>query len=153
MPKLNKGFTLIELLVVITIIAILIGAGSVSWTKAQVKGRDSRRKVDLKAVQQAAELYYQANGKYPSSSSGQIQCNVGGDVTVITWGGTFTCNSTVYMQKLPKDPTLQANGYYYSNPSTNTYIFSTNLENTADSDLSSLSCTPQSGRNYCVTNP
>ncbi len=159
MPKLKKGFTLIELLIVITIIAILVGAGTVSWTNAQVKGRDSRRKTDLKATQQALELYYQANGKYPSSSSGQIQCNVTGDSSVIAWGtGVFSCtpqggSATVYMQKLPGDPTAQSNSYYYTSSGTTTYTISANLENAADPDKTNLPCTPQTGRNYCVINP
>lgn len=159
--QFNKGFTLIELLIVITIIAILVGAGTVSWTNAQVKGRDSRRKTDLKAVQQALELYNQANGKYPSSSSGQIQCNVTGDSSTFAWiTGVFTCtptggSATIYMQKLPGDPTVQAsNGYYYTSSSPyTTYVLSANLENAADPDKTNLPCTPQSGRNYCVINP
>lgn len=160
MPELKKGFTLIELLVVITIIAIMVGVGTVSWTNAQIKGRDSRRKTDLKAVQQALELYYQANGKFPSSSNGQIQCNVTGDSSVIAWTtGVFSCtpsggSATIYMQKLPGDPTVQAsNGYYYTSSGANTYILSANLENTADPDKTNLPCAPQSGRNYCVINP
>ncbi len=158
--KLKHGFTLIELLIVISIIAILVGAGTVSWTNAQVKGRDSRRKADLKAAQQALELYYQTNGKYPSASSGQIQCNVTGDATVIAWAGTFTCTQTgqsavIYMQKLPQDPTVQStNGYYYSSSApNNAYVLSANLENTLDPDKTNLPCTPQAGRNYCVINP
>lgn len=161
MPKLKKGFTLIELLIVITIIAILVGAGTVSWTNAQIKGRDSRRKTDLKAVQQAVELYFQANGKYPSSSSGLIKCNVTGDSSTIAWAtGVFSCepedqNETIYMQKLPGDPTVQSsNGYYYTSSSPyTTYVLSADLENEADPDKTNLPCTPQSGRNYCVINP
>ncbi|MEX2028319.1 MAG: prepilin-type N-terminal cleavage/methylation domain-containing protein [Candidatus Curtissbacteria bacterium] len=157
----HKGFTLIELLIVITIIAILVGAGSVSWSNAQVKGRDSKRKTDLKAVQQALELYSQANGTYPSSSSGKIQCNVTGDTSVIDWTtGVFSCeptgkDATLYMQRLPGDPTVQpSNGYYYSASSPyTTYVLSANLENNADPEKTNLPCTPQSGRNYCAINP
>src|SRR3989344_9590535 len=63
----QKGFTLIELLVVITIIALLIGAATVSYTKVQQKGRDTKRKSDLKAIQQALEIYYQTYGTYTIS--------------------------------------------------------------------------------------
>src|SRR3989344_1525650 len=74
--KLKRGFSLIELLVVITIIAILIGAGTVSYNNAQQKGRDGKRKSDLKAIQQALEQYFQQNGKYPYSdiTTGRIKC-------------------------------------------------------------------------------
>src|SRR3990167_11030107 len=52
----SKGFTLIELLVVIAIIGILASFAIASFTSAQAKGRDSRRKADLDAVSKALEL-------------------------------------------------------------------------------------------------
>lgn len=55
---LNKGFTLIELLVVISIIAILITIGLSSYSTAQKKVRDSKRKSDIKEVQNSLEQYY-----------------------------------------------------------------------------------------------
>ncbi|MDO8715896.1 MAG: prepilin-type N-terminal cleavage/methylation domain-containing protein [Dehalococcoidales bacterium] len=170
MPKLNakRGFTLIELLIVITIIAILVGAGTVSWTNAQIKGRDSRRKVDLKAVQQALELYYQTNGTYPGHFVGQISC-INEPGHTINWnGGEFYCTppggtKVVYMKQLPLDPlgtNADTTGYYYLpvydrefGPVASNYVLSAKLENTKDPDKTNLPCTPQSGRNYCVINP
>src|SRR3989344_4746470 len=105
----QKGFTLIELLVVITIIAILVGVAAASYTKAQQKARDGKRKSDLKAVQQALELYFQQYGRYPTSSSGSIQCNITGDSTTKTWGTSpFTCGSITYLNLLPKDSKYQS---------------------------------------------
>lgn len=151
----HRGFTLIELLIVISIISILVASATVSWTAAQQRGRDGRRQSDAKAIQQAVELYYQTNGKYPSSSSGQIQCNITGDSQVLAFGSAFVCGSTTYIQQLPKDPTVQdaASGYYYNNTGINTYVLSVKLENTKNPDLTGLLCTPQTGHNYCVTNP
>ncbi len=153
LPIKKPGFTLIELLISISIIAILIAAGSYSWVAAQVKARDSRRKADLKTIQQSLEAYMLANKVYPTANSGSLQCNSGTDTTLISWGGTFTCSSITFLQKLPQDPTKQTNGYYYSSATPRTYILSANLENTNDGDLSSLPCTPQLGTNYCVINP
>lgn len=59
--KTKKGFTLLELLVVIAIIAVLISMATVSYSSAQRKSRDSRRKSDLKSVQAALEQYYADN--------------------------------------------------------------------------------------------
>jgi len=153
--KINsRGFTLIELLIVITIIGILVATGIYSWQAAQVKGRDNRRKTEIKAVQQALENYFQINGKYPNSSAGTITCNITGDSSTHAWGTAFTCGSNTYMQKLPSDPTQQLTaGYYYSSNATNTtYVVSAQLENLRDYDISqSTGC--QASRNYCVKNP
>ncbi len=65
MSKFKKGFTLLELLVVIAIIAVLISMATVSYSSAQRKSRDSKRKNDLKAVQAALEQYNADNsGSY-----------------------------------------------------------------------------------------
>lgn len=155
MNRKSFGFTLIELLIVITIIGILVAAGIYSWQSAQLKGRDNRRKTDIKTVQQALENYFQINGKYPSTTGGVITCNLSGSTNQNPWGGPFTCGTNTYIQRLPTDPTLQAGGYYYSNPTFATYIISANMENPNDSEVNSgtMGCTPQAGRNYCVKNP
>ena len=170
-----SGFSLIELLVVIAIIGLLASFGLVSFTNAQQKGRDGGRKADLKAVQQALELYFQVNGRYPATnSSGEIVCNTrytdtgtALDSSAKTWGVNFGCDQgsttshavEMYMQELRKDPTNQlTNGYYYNSnntasPPNSTYVISANLENSSDPDLAGLPCTPQPSRNYCVIQP
>jgi general secretion pathway protein G len=62
--KIQHAFTLIELLVVISIIGVLISLAVAGFSNAQRKGRDARRKEDLKAVQTALEQYYVVNGSY-----------------------------------------------------------------------------------------
>ncbi len=70
---LNKraGFTLLELLIVIAIIGILISVGVVSYSQAQKKSRNSRRRSDIKALQNAWEQYYaDHNSTYPNVNGG-----------------------------------------------------------------------------------
>ena len=165
--KAILGFTLIELLVVISIIGILVAVSTVSFTNAQQKSRDGRRKADLKGVQQALELYYQANGKYPADSGGgtgtdqgRIKCNTtvpSADDRPISWGSAFTCANVTYMQQLPKDP-LDANNalnraYYYNGIEAKfeKYILSAKLENNKDPDRAA-DCA-NSGRDYCLSQP
>ena len=75
----QKGFTLLELLVVISLIGLLVGIGSVSYTSAQKKSRDARRKGDLKAVQNAFEQYYSENGSiYPKTAAEAATAMIGG---------------------------------------------------------------------------
>ena len=158
----RPGFTLIELLVVISIIGILIAAAAVSYTNAQQKGRDGKRKSDLKTIQQALALYFEANGKYPDSGTdtdlGKIKCNVG-SADPLTWGTSpFACNLINYLTQLPKDPINQSTtGYYFFSPNPpNSYVISADLENNSDPDRNGLPCAHYTGppaRDYCVANP
>ena len=65
--KQSRGFTLIELLVVIAIIGILSSVVLASLNSARTKARDARRVADLKQIQVALELYFDANSIYPTS--------------------------------------------------------------------------------------
>lgn len=57
---------MIELLVVIGIIGILVSVGTVSFTAAQARSRDAKRRGDLTAIKNALEQYYaENNGNYP----------------------------------------------------------------------------------------
>ena len=94
--KSNKGFTLIELLVVIAIIGILSSVVLASLNSARKKGRDARRVADLKQLQLALELSYDANPSvgYPAALS---------IATLVTPG---------YISVIPTDPsTATAYGY------------------------------------------
>ena len=92
--KVKRGFTLIELLVVITIIGILLGAATVSYTISQKKGRDGKRKSDIAAIQQGLELYYQVNRRYP-------QTEWANSTAATPWIPGLT---STYIKSLPKDP-------------------------------------------------
>lgn len=73
---MKKGFTLIELLAVVAIIAILASVVIVQTGAARQRSRESKQKADLKTVQSALEVYYEANGRYPVPTG---NCAIFGD--------------------------------------------------------------------------
>lgn len=100
--KGSRGFSLIELLVVIAIIGILSSVVLTSLNTARAKARDARRISDIKQVQLALELYYDANNFYPENS----------------WATLSSGLTGTFMSQVPNDPGGGSKSYgYYATPS------------------------------------
>lgn len=61
----RAGFTFIELLVTVTLIAVLSAIGIVSYSSAQRRSRDGKRKADLEIIRSALEMYRADEDGYP----------------------------------------------------------------------------------------
>lgn len=108
---MKKGFTLLEMLVVIGIIAILVSIGISSYSTAQKKARDAKRKSDLKSIQSALEQYYSICGfQYPSPGTGN------------TVPSSISCSNptVVIMNPVPLDPKTNAS-YQMTQTTSNDY--------------------------------
>lgn len=145
----KSGFTLVELLIVIVIIGILASIGLGSFNTAQMKSRDSKRKTNLQQIANALEIYYNDKGKYPASNvAGSIMGCGAGAILECSWGVdpfSNTTTNTIYMTKLPSDPSEDQYYYYRTAASNSKYQLYTHLENTQDKDiititLPSLNC-------------
>ncbi len=66
----KAGFSLVELLVVISIMGLLLAMGAVSFTGAQKRGRDARRRSDMTAIQKGFEQYFvENNNQYTATGN------------------------------------------------------------------------------------
>ncbi len=79
--KMKKGFTLIELLVVVLIIGILSAVALPQYTKAVMKSRYANLKTLVHSVAQGAEVYYMANGEYPTRID-ELDIEIGGSEVI-----------------------------------------------------------------------
>jgi prepilin-type N-terminal cleavage/methylation domain-containing protein len=134
----SKGFTLIELLVVIAIIGILASIILASLSTAQAKGRDARRISDIKQIQLALSLYYDANNYYPVSIYGNPSPLVqGGYISVMPYDpkgtgcatGSESTGCYTYIGLCPL-------GGVCSAASINSYHLGTSLESPTNNSLS-----------------
>jgi len=135
------GFTLIELMITITILAVLALAAFVSFSKANMRARDGKRKADLEQVRGALELYRTSIGSYPPSSS---------------WGvlmETLTDTDDQYLSSSVADPKSNGNYMYvYTTPATpHAYSVCTAFETGVQAgDQPGLTC---NGTRCCLYNP
>lgn len=102
-----RGFTLIELLVVIAIIGVLASIVLASLSSARSKSRDARRIADIKQIQLALELYYDAGPQsYPIALTA---C----DPSTSKFYGLEALIGT-YIPVIPRDPQTATVCYKYA---------------------------------------
>lgn len=147
----KNGFTLMELLIAISIVAILMAIGIVSYGTINKQSRDTRRKSDLEQIRSALEMYRADKGYYPNAG--------GGSFTEISSGLAADLVTGGYIAALPTDPKSGSMIYEYQalNRSADDnnyygYCLSAQLESETPT---STPCTPDSasGHNYATKNP
>lgn len=134
----QRGFTLVELLISISIIGILSVALTVSFLSTQKNSRDQRRIEDLKAIQNAAELYLLLKGSYPTSKT-----------------TPWKVNSQVVLEEFPVGPKGASDTYTYTVSGGQYCACSSTMESGkyGNADQIQVPCDFQSvGTNYCVGN-
>jgi len=151
------GFTLVELLVVMAILGILTVVTLGNFQTSQIKARDAQRKHDLREIANALEAYFNDHSKYPDvGTNGRIKaCECESGKKECEWdkdpGQRELCdeNSTVYMSKVPGDPTGDPHYCYYSE--SNLYRLYAKLENKNDPDANLTVTCGTSGYNFGIS--
>lgn len=135
-----SGFTLIELLVVIAIIGVLASIVLASLNSARQKSRDARRIADIKQLQLALELYYDAKSPpaYPTAS---VTCSatVARGLEILATDG--------YIPQIARDPNavIPSNCYFYANNGGGTYHLGATLEQATNPVLPGKNCNSVTG--------
>ena len=133
MPAGRQGFTLIELLIAMAIMGILATVGLGSFRTAQMRGRDTERKSDLKQISNAIELYYQDYNRYPAT---------------FIFSGEFTDSKTSYMKVVHNDPTGACPYIYKVSSTGKSYQLFARLENTEDKNIDPAITIPCGSNKY-----
>jgi type II secretion system protein G len=136
----DKGFTLVELLVVMAILGVLVTLIAGGFRTAQMRGRDAKKKSDLKEIANSLEIYFNDHSEYPSSSGGQL---MGCPATTgsCAWGsGEFTDGETVYFKAMPKDPSPSMYYYYRAFSNDQKFQIYAHLENPRDKNCLGGDC-------------
>jgi prepilin-type N-terminal cleavage/methylation domain-containing protein len=127
------GFTMIELLVAATILAVLSAIGLVSFSSANIRARDGKRKADLESARSALELYRSDIGYYPKNMS----------LSSASWDSVITTISSAgYLSSTSLQDPKNTGSYVYQ--------FSSNAAGTTYQVCAYLETTDAS---YCLDNP
>lgn len=136
--KKQTGFTLIEVLMVTSIIALLLVSTAVYMRSSLERGRDGRRKADLRRLAELLEEHYNDKGTYPTELE-MADC------------GSSTGNPlTKYQATIPCEPQSDINYAYIPEPTNCNggsspclrYRLLTRLGYEEDPDIERVGCKP-----------
>ena len=114
---IKQSFTLIELLLSMALLSILATLLIGNYLTTLKRGRDQQRKNDLSQIQKALELYYEDHATYPTFT-------VTDKSKFCTSQNCSVIGETVYMVKIPKDPSSSFTYRYESSDGTYYYLYS-----------------------------
>ncbi len=103
----DAGVTLVEMMVVIVIIGLITAIVVINVLPAQDTARVQKARADISGIEQALEMYYLQNGRYPSMQEGLAALTAMPEA-----GGAGAANAVI--RRLPSDP--WGNAYDYVIP-------------------------------------
>jgi prepilin-type N-terminal cleavage/methylation domain-containing protein len=151
----QKGFTLIELLVVIAIIGILASIVLASLNSARRKSRDARRVADIKQLQLALELYFDASSSVYAPTLAALAPAYIPSIPADPLGGAYNytvCSTSYHLAaglEEQTNPALQSD----RDAAVNTICAIDAINGTLDTNNSNASCAAGSGRSCYDVSP
>jgi prepilin-type N-terminal cleavage/methylation domain-containing protein len=142
----KRGFTLIEILIVVAIIGLLASVVLVGLGAFRTRGRDARRIADLRETQNALELYYTKNQRYPALGGGESWLSLTSSLI----------NAGIGVSNISNDPLYPDKTYRFGVASDGqSYVLAASLEDSsnpalkddADGSIYSIDCDDPT---YCV---
>ena len=148
MARKMAGFTLIEVIMVSSIVALLLVTTSVYVLPNLNRGRDSRRKADLRKIAQLLEEHYNDKKLYPTAAQ------------MTTCGSDASNPLTKYQPTVPCEPQVDIPYYYVplecfpagAPTGCRKYRLLTTLAYLEDSDITRVGCSPTAGCGGLDTN-
>lgn len=92
---IRPGFTLIQMIIAVAIVGVIGVLVLISMQDTRAKSRDTKRVKDAQNITLALQLYKNNTGEYPQT---------------LTPGQPLEFNNTIYMEKVPTNPTPRADG-------------------------------------------
>lgn len=86
--KLQRGYSLLELLIVLAIMALIIAIAAPRMIGYFEASKGKTAKIQIANISTALDLYYLANGSYPSEQAG-LKALVERPDGVTTWDGPY----------------------------------------------------------------
>ena len=128
-PHPRSGFTLIELLIVVAVIGLLTTISIIVLNSARIRSRDAKRVSDIQVVRSALEQHWLENAAYPNNSVA-ITLGTGNAVVLTSNGFQATPSGTIYLPKVPTDPSAGGSYIYNSASPTVGYTIQLTTEGT-----------------------
>lgn len=106
----KKWFTLVEIVIVMVILALLSTISVLSFSNYMKDTRDSKRQIDIAALESALRLFKKQNNFLPEPS---LKENLNLNWSTIWYQGDAWAIPLNTIKEVPKDPKTEKN-YYYS---------------------------------------